>query len=340
MPKDPMKYSMERGETMGSGWGKDTSLWKKLTGRRRRNISWLDPEIKELVYYLNDKGFETAESCAGHPPLQKGYKSMYGWISFEVPYTDRADELLDICKQYGLTNVEVLDAPDVPIRGGGSEHRFYVTFSPLGVAKTYIPGDAEGEGETTRTSPEGYRREAQAELEEAENRPGISVDELWKNDECNCKTDYKETCFLRSRVYGSCLFNALVHLYPRTWWGIMPSDFGLCRLDVISPPCTDYSKGTYWRYNRIRREFESFCRQALSDGEEKMLGKLPLSARGTRVEYAHEKSHLTLSGKIFCRLFELPASLSLHTPVYFIEKHWPWEFVVARKGSIEIETNL
>ena len=64
----------------------------------------LDPEIVELIIELNEAGFITYGSCAGHPSYS-GKGMMRGYIGFEG-YNDK-EGILKILEAYGLRNIKI-----------------------------------------------------------------------------------------------------------------------------------------------------------------------------------------------------------------------------------------
>ena len=149
----------------------------------------------------------------------------------------------------------------------------------------------------------------------------------------HCDTDYAKSCFLRSKVDGVCLHHFMTRLYPRAYWGVFPSDgFSFCRLDIIGcPPCIEATTPgkTYWRANKYREEFLTFCHKELSGGEENFMKNFAVS----------EKGHLFVLATTdgcrmtpMCRILEF---LGCHQPFSnkvgyalgrVIERYYPWEF--------------
>ena len=65
----------------------------------------LDPEIVDLIIELNEAGYFTLSSCAGHHG--KGRGKIKGFIAF-YQYDDKAG-IIRILKAYGLTDIRIED---------------------------------------------------------------------------------------------------------------------------------------------------------------------------------------------------------------------------------------
>ena len=90
----------------------------------------LDPEIVVLIIELNNAGFITYGSCAGHPSFS-GKGMMRGYISFEG-YNDK-EGIMKILEAYGLRNIRIehrMDASD-----GYSGEATLVSFDAIGIPK-------------------------------------------------------------------------------------------------------------------------------------------------------------------------------------------------------------
>lgn len=67
----------------------------------------LDLEIVDLIIELNNAGFITYVSCAGHHSIEPGKGMFRGFIGFRW-YADK-DSLIKILSAYGLKNIRVED---------------------------------------------------------------------------------------------------------------------------------------------------------------------------------------------------------------------------------------
>ena len=67
----------------------------------------LDPEIVDLIIELNEAGYFTLSSCAGHPG--KGRGKMRGYIAFRQ-HDDKVG-IIRILKAYGLTDIRIEAQP-------------------------------------------------------------------------------------------------------------------------------------------------------------------------------------------------------------------------------------
>lgn len=159
---------------------------------------------------------------------------------------------------------------------------------------------------------------------------------------CDCKTDYKETCILRSKVDGACLHHFTMRLYPRAFWPIIIDGAGFCRLDVLdAPPCLIVKGEEHWRYIPYRAEYNSFCCRMLSEGEDGMLEAVELKDNkdfdgnrtgGRCVTYVkNDMCRLTLAGTILALLnrWVLCRCKLGWTLKTLIDRHYPGEFFVA-----------
>jgi len=90
----------------------------------------LDPEIVDLVMALNEAGFVTYGSCAGHPSYS-GEGMMRGYVSFEE-YRDKGG-IMKILKGYGLRNIRIEYAMDDS--DGYRGEATWVSFDAIGVPK-------------------------------------------------------------------------------------------------------------------------------------------------------------------------------------------------------------
>jgi len=90
----------------------------------------LDPEIVELIIELNNAGFITYGSCAGHPSFS-GKGMVRGYISFEG-YNGK-EGIMKILEAYGLSNIRIehrMDATD-----GYSGEATLLSFDAIGIPK-------------------------------------------------------------------------------------------------------------------------------------------------------------------------------------------------------------
>lgn len=84
-------------------WESIKALVKSKTYKKGHDI---DPEIRKVVSSLNDAGYGTVGSCAGHERIQGSY---YGFITFANPDPSEEDveDIKSILRQHGLTPTEV-----------------------------------------------------------------------------------------------------------------------------------------------------------------------------------------------------------------------------------------
>ena len=90
----------------------------------------LDPEIVDLIIELNNAGFSTYGSCAGHPSYS-GKGMMRGYISFEG-YNNK-EGITRLLKGYGLRNIRIehrMDGSD-----GYRGEATLVSFDAVGIPK-------------------------------------------------------------------------------------------------------------------------------------------------------------------------------------------------------------
>jgi len=90
----------------------------------------LDPEIVELIIELNEAGFITYGSCAGHPSYS-GKGMMRGYISFEG-YNDKGG-IIRILEAYGLRNIRIKHRMDDS--DGYRGEATLVSFDAIGIPK-------------------------------------------------------------------------------------------------------------------------------------------------------------------------------------------------------------
>lgn len=84
----------------------------------------LDLEIREVVIRLNESGFFTYGSCAGHRDCPPGHGDR-GFISFVLGYSH--DAIREALNWYGLKNITIEDyhAPD-------GDNCIFARFDPIG----------------------------------------------------------------------------------------------------------------------------------------------------------------------------------------------------------------
>lgn len=97
----------------------------------------IDPELKPVLIELNEHGYTTDMSCAGHPSEVKGFKTHRGWISFHSVFvTLDVDEILE---KHGLTGLAW------ECGNCGCKHidvyHLTVSFNPIGKPKDYAEND-------------------------------------------------------------------------------------------------------------------------------------------------------------------------------------------------------
>jgi len=98
----------------------------------------LDPEIVDLIIELNEAGYFTLSSCAGHHG--KGRGKMRGFIAFHQ-YDDK-EGIIRILKAYGLTDIRIEDQ----FYEYDAEHEFkgiatLVSFAPIGEPRDFTGDD-------------------------------------------------------------------------------------------------------------------------------------------------------------------------------------------------------
>jgi len=99
--------------------GKNVKLREVLKGYD--STSSIEPEIRDVVYTLNEAGYETQASCSGHA----GIKSATGWISFVDIFDDEElKEVFKIMRKHGLKPSK----KKMKIEGGST----LIGFSPIG----------------------------------------------------------------------------------------------------------------------------------------------------------------------------------------------------------------
>jgi len=95
----------------------------------------LDPEIVDLIIELNEAGYFTLSSCAGHHG--KGRGKMRGYIAFHQ-HDDKA-RIIRILKAYGLTDIRIEDQFYEGDAGYGYIRCIatWVSFAPIGEPKNF-----------------------------------------------------------------------------------------------------------------------------------------------------------------------------------------------------------
>lgn len=91
----------------------------------------MDPEIRYIVNKLNDMGYYTEESCAGHPHItidEKGkewYNKGHGYMVLEdLPSKKEANIIRKVFENHGFNNVKIRT----------SSNKFpTISFDPIGV---------------------------------------------------------------------------------------------------------------------------------------------------------------------------------------------------------------
>jgi len=88
--------------------------WDTIEGLLKKEKSYtqgwsLDPEIRDIIKRLNEEGFETTGSCAGH------IKGEEGFVTFtpkSVSTEEDRRRLREILKEYGITEIKFSKEPN------------------------------------------------------------------------------------------------------------------------------------------------------------------------------------------------------------------------------------
>lgn len=78
----------------------------------------IDPEIRSVVIELNNKGYKTEGSCAGHVRVRRGFISFTGVIT-----PPKVERISQIARKHGLKNIR--------INKGVPGAWWAITFSPV-----------------------------------------------------------------------------------------------------------------------------------------------------------------------------------------------------------------
>lgn len=102
--------------------------------RKYKIILDVDPKIRNLIIDLNEKGFKTYGSCAGHVRMAFGTMSGGGFVTIvkhkTIPYKESQIVIKKIFKKHGINKIVIDDSKTYACKDG--RNMFAVDFKSIG----------------------------------------------------------------------------------------------------------------------------------------------------------------------------------------------------------------